>query len=464
MLGFEAIEEGLQNMMQWHRLLSDKRLGKFQVTAQATAEHDRTAFQKDVDRIIFSSAFRRLQDKTQVFPLAQNDYVRTRLTHSLEVSSVGRSLGTLVGKHITTGYHLTHVTPEDFGSIVAAACLAHDIGNPSFGHFGEEAIRDFFSERPIGRTICDQVNDNERQDLCHFEGNAQGFRILTRLQSPDVPGGMQLTHTTLGAFTKYPCTQQYVNSQRIANKKNGLLQADLPYYKEIAAHLGLMPYADNAWARHPLVYLMEAADDICYAIIDIEDAYQVKQVDFHTAYQLLYPLAQQLNIERLPKMQSNSDKLSYLRAKAIGSLVQQVVTTFIQKEKSLLAGNYHNALSDEIPSAKALATLTQYAADNIYNCSAVVQTEIAGYHILGDLLDMFCTAAEDVAATQQKKQSHSKAYSEMLINLLPTRFIGNNRQFEHSCYERTLKIIDYVSGMTDSYAVSLYQQLKGITL
>lgn len=449
-------------MMQWHQLLSDKRLGKTQVTA----EHDRTAFQKDVDRIIFSSAFRRLQDKTQVFPLAQNDYVRTRLTHSLEVSSVGRSLGTLVGKHITTGYNLTHVTPEDFGSIVAAACLAHDIGNPSFGHFGEEAIRDFFVEHPVGREICAKVSDDERRDLYRFEGNAQGFRILTRLQSPDVPGGMQLTYTTLGTFTKYPCTQLHVSDQRIATKKNGLLQVDLPYYEEIAAHLGLIRYADNAWARHPLVYLMEAADDICYAIIDIEDAYQVKQIDFNTAYELLYPLARQLNIERLPNMQSNSDKLSYLRAKAIGSLVQQVVKTFINKEKQILAGDYHKALSDDIASAAELATLTKYAANHIYNCSAVVQTEIAGYHILGDLLEMFCAAAEDIAAAQQdsRHQTDSKAYSQMLINLLPTRFIGDNRQFDTSCYERTLKIIDYVSGMTDSYAVSLYQQLKGITL
>lgn len=441
-------------MMQWHRLLSEQRLGK----AQVTYEHDRTAFQKDVDRIIFSSAFRRLQDKTQVFPLAENDYVRTRLTHSLEVSSVGRSLGTLVGKHITTGYNLTHITPDDFGSIVAAACLAHDIGNPPFGHFGEEAIRDFFTQRPTGQAICNKLSADELCDIRLFEGNAQGFRILTRLQNPDVTGGMQLTYATLGAFTKYPCTQAHINQTRIANKKNGLLQSDLPYFQDIAEHLGLITYAENAWARHPLVYLMEAADDICYAIIDIEDAYQLKQIDYETAKNLLLPLAEQLGLKQLANMQSNSDKLSYLRAKAIGCLVQEAVKAFIDQEKRILAGDYHHALCEDIPSADALSALTTFAAQHIYNCSLVVQTEIAGYRILGDLLELFCGAAEDIAesAAQHRRAS---AFSEMIVNLLPSRFIGENRIFDTRCYERTLNIIDYVSGMTDSYAVTLHQKL-----
>lgn len=444
-------------MMHWHQLLSDKRLGK----AHNTTEHDRTAFQKDVDRIIFSSAFRRLQDKTQVFPLAQNDYVRTRLTHSLEVSSVGRSLGTLVGKHITTGYNLTHLSPDDFGSIVAAACLSHDIGNPPFGHFGEEAIRDFFCNTSTGQTICDNVSETERADLQLFEGNAQGFRIITRLQNPDVEGGMQLTYATLGAFTKYPCTQANINRNRIANKKNGLLQGDLPYFNKIATQLGLIQYADNAWARHPLVFLMEAADDICYAIIDIEDAHQLKQIDFKTAQDLLMPLAKPMGLEQLPKMQSNSDKLSYLRAKAIGSLVQEAVQTFMRKEKAILAGEYHKALCEDIESAKELSALTQFAAKHIYTCQPVVQTEIAGYRILADLLELFCTASEDIAASQQSN-STPKAFNSMLINMLPTRFIGTARQFHENRYERILKVIDYVSGMTDSYAVHLHRRLTGI--
>ncbi len=444
-------------MMQWQQLLSDKRLGKHHVTA----ERDRTAFQKDVDRIIFSSAFRRLQDKTQVFPLAQNDYVRTRLTHSLEVSSVGRSLGTLVGKHITTGYHLTHLTADDFGSIVAAACLAHDIGNPPFGHFGEAAIREFFTERESGQRICAQVSDSQRRDLCHFEGNAQGFRILTRLQNPETVGGMQLTCATLGAFTKYPCVDAHVDKHRIACKKNGLLQSELPFFEVIAEKLGLIRYDQAAWARHPLVFLMEAADDICYAIVDIEDAYQIRQIDFQTAFDLLYPLAVPRQLERLSRMSSQSDKLSYLRAKAIGNLVNQVVETFISREQTILAGDYHHALCEDIPAAEALSALTEYASQHIYTCPLVVQTEVAGYRVLSDLLDMFCTAVEDICASQKEDRA-PKAYSDMLIHLLPTRFIGEMRQFDDSCYERTLKIVDYISGMTDSYAVKLHQQLKGI--
>ncbi|PID57989.1 MAG: deoxyguanosinetriphosphate triphosphohydrolase [Gammaproteobacteria bacterium] len=443
--------------MHWHQLLSDKRLGK-----QRTAtEHDRTAFQKDVDRIIFSSAFRRLQDKTQVFPLAQNDYVRTRLTHSLEVSSVGRSLGTLVGKHITSGYNLTHVSPEDFGSIVAAACLAHDIGNPPFGHFGEAAIRGFFTDHPIGQSICQRVSDSERRDLCRFEGNAQGFRILTRLQNPDVEGGMQLTCATLGAFTKYPCTEANINPQRISCKKNGLLQGDLVFFEAIATQLGLIRYGEQAWARHPLVFLMEAADDICYAIIDIEDAYQIRQIDFQTAYNLLYRLAQPRKLDRLSSISSRSDQLSYLRAKAIGCLVQEAVEVFITKEQDILAGDYHRALCQDIASAEALAALTQYAAKHIYTCPPVVKTELAGYRILGELLAMFCEAIEDIASSQAQNKP-AKPYSEMLINLLPARFIGDKHRLHASCYERTLGIVDYISGMTDSFAVHLHQQLCGV--
>lgn len=445
-------------MMDWHKLLSDKRLGK----ESNELEHDRTAFQKDVDRVIFSSAFRRLQDKTQVFPLAQNDYVRTRLTHSLEVSSVGRSLGTLVGKHIVSGYGLVHLSPEDFGSIVAASCLSHDIGNPPFGHFGEEAIRSFFVKRSIGQSICTKVNDEQRLDLLNFEGNAQGFRILTKLQNPDVSGGMQLTYATLGAFTKYPCTQKNRDTTCIANKKNGLLSDDVTYFSKIANHLGLIAYNEQKWARHPLVFLMEAADDICYAIIDIEDAYQIRQIDFQTAYDLLYPLADgNINHAALKQMQSNSDRLSYLRAKAIGRLVHQAVEVFMDNEKQLLSGHYHHAISQDIAANTELSLLTHYAANHIYNCPTVVEIEMAGYRILGDLLEMFCTAVEEVADATYSAQKAS-AFSEMLINLLPTRFIGTNRQLSPCCYQRTLKVIDYVSGMTDSYAVSLYQKLTGI--
>lgn len=445
-------------MMDWHKLLSDRRLGK----DGQELERERTAFQKDVDRVIFSSAFRRLQDKTQVFPLAKNDYVRTRLTHSLEVSSVGRSLGTLVGKHIVSGYGLVHLSPEDFGSMVAAACLSHDIGNPPFGHFGEEAIRAFFEKRAIGKTICEKVTEAQRQDLLNFEGNAQGFRILTKLQNPEINGGMQLTYATLGAFTKYPCTQKSRDKTRIANKKNGLLLDDVATFSTIAEQLGLVAYDEQTWARHPLVYLMEAADDICYAIIDIEDAYQIRQIDFQVAYDLLYPLADNnINHATLKKMHSKSDQLSYLRAKAIGRLVFQALTVFMDNEKRLLKGDYHHAITQDIAANRELSRLTDYAVKHIYSCPQVVDVEMAGYRILGDLLEMFCTAVEEIADAEYQGGKAS-AFSQMLINLLPTRFIGEERKLSPCCYQRTLKVIDYVSGMTDSYAVSLYQKLTGI--
>ncbi|MBS9777235.1 MAG: deoxyguanosinetriphosphate triphosphohydrolase [Gammaproteobacteria bacterium] len=446
--------------MNWNQLLSENRLGK----VNHSAEIDRTAFQKDVDRIIFSSAFRRLQDKTQVFPLAQNDYVRTRLTHTLEASSVGRSIGTLVGKHITTNYSLGRFNAEDFGSIVAAACLAHDIGNPPFGHFGEEAFRAFFSERDVGKKICETIPKEQQQDLLHFEGNAQGFRILTYLQNPDLNGGMQLTYATLGAFTKYPCTRNNYNKERIASKKNGLLTQDIPVFTNIAECLGLIQYSQNSWARHPLVYLMEAADDICYAIIDIEDAYQIKQISFEQAYSLLIPLATNINSQKLNNIQSKSDKISYLRANAIGNLIQQAVKVFILQEQSILEGSYHRAISEDIASSQELAELTKYASNHIYNCNAVVETEMAGYRIIGDLMELYCKASEDVATSQHNKNHKATAASSMLINLLPTRFIGNNRIFSSCTYQRTLKIIDYISGMTDSYAVSLYKKLTGISI
>ncbi|MBS9783398.1 MAG: hypothetical protein KGV46_02470, partial [Pasteurella sp.] len=235
-------------------------------------------------------------------------------------------------------------------------------------------------------------------------------------------------------------------------------------FTDVADELGLISLADNAWVRHPLVYLMEAADDICYAIIDIEDAHQIKQLSFDKAYELLRPLASTASQETLDSMQSNSDKLSYLRAKAIGALVQEAVTVFIGNERTFLAGEYNKAIADNIPSAEPLKALTDYAAKNIYNCAGVVETQMAGYRILGDLLEIFCQAVEDVAESQHNKTHKAKAVSNMALNLLPTRFIGKDRQFSQCPYERTLKIVDYISGMTDSYAVSLYKKMMGISI
>lgn len=445
-------------MMHWQNLLQDTRAG----TRQKTFEPERSAFQKDVDRIIFSSAFRRLQDKTQVFPLAQNDYVRTRLTHSLEVSSVGRSLGTLVGKAIIDRHQLT-ISAEEIGSITAAACLAHDIGNPPFGHFGESAIRDFFHQREIGQAILAKLPADKAKDLALFEGNAQGFRILTSLQNPGIAGGMQLTYATLGAFMKYPQTVIQIPQQQqtVAQKKNGFFLSEAAIFNQIARSLQIPQYADGGFMRHPLVYLMEAADDICYAIIDIEDAYQARVIDFQTAFDLLYPLANNAKNKRRMRLQQRrkSDQLSELRAKAIGTLINEVVTLFLENETALLAGDYPYALSTQIPLAQPLLALTDFAAEHIYTCQAAVEIELAGYRILGDLLDMFCSMAEDLAVHGK----NAGAYSKMLKHLFPERFFAVEN-FMTDPYARTRSVIDYVSGMTDSYAVRIHQRLMGVQL
>lgn len=442
--------------MNWQTLLSAQRLGK----VVSKHEQFRSPYQKDLDRITFSSSFRRLQDKTQVFPLAQNDYVRTRLTHSLEVSCVGRSIAAQVGAEVIKKYALPNVTPGDFSDIVAASCLAHDIGNPPFGHFGEEAIRAFFAENPVGMSMCDDMSEDERKDLLNFEGNAQGFRIITKLQNPQANGGLQLTFASLGAFIKYPCTAKHMNKSHIRSKKNGVFIDDLAHFRHIAETLGLRQFDQDCYARHPLTYLMEAADDICYGIIDIEDAYQVKQIDYDSAYGLLKPLAGEIDDAYFARINSRSDELSYLRAKAIGNLIQQCVTVFMRNETVILTGECQRAIADMIPAKAELRALTKFAAANIYGCPAVVKTEIAGYKILGDLLELFCDAVNDYA-----KSPRPKPLSEMVLNLIPPRFLDAETKLpSDSAYQRALGLCDYISGMTDSYAVSLHRQLKGYTI
>ncbi len=443
----------MSQSMEWSRLLSPQRASQ----TASNLSTERSPFQKDVDRLVFSSAFRRLQDKTQVFPLAKNDYVRTRLTHSLEVSCVGRSLATKVGAEVIKNHQLDN-NVDDFGNIVNAACLAHDIGNPPFGHFGEEAFRAFFKERAIGQQICQQLSEAERLDFLNFEGNAQGFRVVSKLQNPEAVGGMRLTYATLGAASKYPCTSSKIDRQHISTKKYGVFQADFQHYQMVANNLSLIQLGEHQWCRHPLAYLMEAADDICYGIIDIEDAHQVREINYQQALTLLKPLAGDIDEYYLKNTNSNSEIISYLRAKAIGCLVQEVVECFLANEAEILKGQLNRPLADLIPSNKQLKELTKFASQHIYNCESVVSTEMAGYRIIGDLLEMFCEANEDIATNGRAASTASR----MLINMLPARFLGKDQQPDPNPYLRSLAICDYISGMTDSFAVSLYQRLTGI--
>lgn len=442
-------------MMIWEHLFSTTRIGQ----AAQPEPSVRSEFQRDGDRILFSAAFRRMQDKTQVFPLERNDYVRTRLTHSLEVSCVGRSLGSSIGETLLQKYpklRERNLHAADLGDIVAAACLAHDLGNPPFGHSGEQALRHFFTSEQ-GITILNALNlsDAERADLCTIEGNAQGFRITNRLESPDNKGGLRLTATTLAAAAKYPTTA--AAQPTTPYKKNGVYQDDLEDYTAVFSALSLPQIAQDTWQRHPLSFLMEAADDICYLIADIEDAYQIGQVPFTTAYDLLGELAAHLiDRPRLQHMQSKSDQLAYLRAKAIGRLVKETIDTFWDNETALLDGRHHRALLMDIPSAEKLQALRDYAVKNIYNCRPVLEIQIAGHRVLNGLIEIFCTAAMQV----YRLGEHTPRHDKMIFTLLPSRY----RRHAQTPYQQLLAINDYITGMTDSYAVALYKKLTGISL
>ncbi|MDQ2695601.1 MAG: deoxyguanosinetriphosphate triphosphohydrolase [Pseudomonadota bacterium] len=445
--------------MDWNRLLSRARLGW---TGRRGPSAARTDFQRDFDRIVFSSAFRRLQDKTQVFPLSESDYVRTRLTHSLEVSCVGRTLGTKVGDSMIRRHGLDGVYPQDFGAIVAAACLAHDIGNPPFGHSGEDAIRLWFETSATGQAVLADLAAARQADFLRFEGNAQGFRLICRLQSPANRGGLQLTCATLGAFTKYPRGAWLEETlEGVAFQKFGYVQADAALFAEVAEQLGLPPVATGAWCRHPLAYLVEAADDICYRIIDIEDAFRMNELPFAEVRDLLLPLATDEDVERrLAGIDEPKEKIEFLRAKAIGGVIDQVHQAFVDREEDILAGRLRDGLLDHIPAAGPMRALRRCGEDKVYVARPVVEVEAAGFEVLGGLLEVFVTAVNDVA----RRGSRASARSRMVIYLIPEQFLGPGRQPDPDLYQRLLRITDFVSGMTDSYAVTLFKKLTGISL
>jgi dGTPase len=448
-------------VMQWQQLFNRKRLGQDQA---ANERLTRTAFQKDFDRIVFSSAFRRLQDKTQVFPLAQSDYVRTRLTHSLEASCVGRSLGTDVGQRLIDAdpalQQVFH--PSEMGAIVAAACLAHDIGNPPFGHSGEDAISHWFRESPKGREVIAQLQQEQAcaADFLQFEGNAQGFRILSRLEHPESRGGMQLTCPTLAAFTKYPRSA----GENRRWKKHGFFAEDAELFAEAAEQLGLLRDGQT-YARHPLAFLVEAADDICYHVIDIEDGYRMKLLDFSQTCSLLSAVCDPTpDLEfRLRQMQDRPlSAVQYLRARAIGSLVTETVEAFIANLTGILEGTFNQPLAQIIPHRAEFTQLVEIAARQVYCEREVVLVETAGFNVLGKLIETFLQSINDLATGQL----HSSHQSRIVWKLFPKTFIGGDRSEpgELSLYKRVIAVTDYVSSLSDRNAVSLFKRLTGISL
>jgi dGTPase len=447
--------------MDWNRLLSHKRLGR---VGGRDAGPARTEFQRDADRIVFCSAFRRMQDKTQVFPLSQIDYVRTRLTHSLEASSVGRTLGTLVGERVIARHGLAGLEASDFGAIVAAACLAHDIGNPPFGHSGEDSIRHWFTAYEAGRDLIASLEGSRREDFLRFEGNAQGFRILTRLQNPDNQGGLQLTCATLATFAKYPRESAGCGEGRggVAGEKFSFFQADGDFFREVAEEVGLIPLGDGqAWCRHPLAYLVEAADDICYRVIDIEDGFRLGYLDWAEVRDLFDPVIDDPAVmRRLERIRGNKERVEYLRARAISTAIGQVADAFMANEDRILTGHFNGELLEHTPLARPMAHLLAVAKERIYSVRDVVEIAAAGFRVLGGLLDAFVPAVCEVAARGTDASPHAR----MLYQLVPRQFIGPDRHPHEDPYIRLLRMTDFVAGMTDSYAVGLYKKITGISL
>lgn len=448
-------------MMQWERLLSPARLGKLDAES---LQAQRSPFQRDYDRIVFSSAFRRLQDKTQVFPLAESDYVRTRLTHSLEAGCVGRSLGTAIGAHIVERHGLKHVHPSHIGDVVAAACLAHDIGNPPFGHSGEDAIQHWFATSPVAERLYAELKETPGHyaDFQRFEGNAQGFRILTRLQMPDNRGGLQLTCATLGAFAKYPGLShppRDPKDRRASTKKFSFFHAEADLFAEVAERTGLLPRT-SGWCRHPLALVVEAADDICYRLIDFEDGVRLRLVSYEEASEAFAEvIGTRKHLEIATRMRGDDERIEFLRAVAVGKALEQVTAVFVDNEEAILSGKFEQPLIQFAAIAEPMEAIISRSRKTLYANPRGLEIEAAGFEVIGGLLDLFVEAVEAMATGGKVAPRWRN-----LLELVPEPFVGSNRKPAPDAYTRLLRMTDYISGMTDSYAVSLYRKLRGISL
>ena len=443
-------------MMNWQQRISNKRLG--QEHRHPERHDDRTEFKRDYDRLIFSAPFRRLQNKTQVFPLPGSVFVHNRLTHSLEVASVGMSLGNdIVQQLIRRHPELANGLFMEIGQIVASACLAHDMGNPPFGHSGEKAIQSFFTEG-AGRSLETEVSPQFWSDITHFEGNANAFRLLTHQFQGRRPGGFVMTYSTLASIVKYPF------SSTAAGKKGkfGFFDSERGSFVQIARELGLIrKSAENEplrYARHPLVYLVEAADDICYEIMDIEDAHKLKIISYEDTARLLLSFFDE-NTRRLIHQRvidegvtDPNEKVVYLRARVIGLLESECVRVFCDHEDEILSGTFEGSLISHIsPMAQeAYRQCSQLSVERIYRSKPVLDVELSGYQIIQTLMEQFIEAAVHP----------DRFYSRQLIGRVSSQYHISAPDLE----TRLMAVIDYISGMTDVYALDEYQKISGISL
>tara|TARA_R110002049_G_scaffold65035_1_gene170914 strand:- start:34309 stop:35649 length:1341 start_codon:yes stop_codon:yes gene_type:complete len=444
--------------MNWEQLLSLKRFGDTKERLRKEQDETRLGFEVDYDRIIFSSEFRSLQDKTQVIPLSQTDFVHTRLTHSLEVSVVGRSLGRRVGQKLLEKHpHLQSVHGyqiNDFGAIVAAAALAHDIGNPPFGHSGEKAIGEFFKTGK-GKTFKNQLTEKEYQDLCDFEGNANGFKILTETRAGR-PGGLRLSYATLGAFTKYPKESLPKKpTKHIADKKYGFFQSEKDAFVEVANTLGLIKRSENhvSFSRHPLAFLVEAADDICYTIIDFEDGINLGLIQEEFALEYLSKIIRSnIKPENYYALSNKEDRIGYLRALAIGNLINEAVDIFMEHEDAILKGDFDCALLDKSKYDAQIKDIIKISIEKVYQSTEVVDKEIAGYGVINTLLDTYTDAVNNGF-------NHTTSnYDKLILKALPKTI----KTDDASLYNRLSSVCYYVSLLSDSKAILDYKKIKGI--
>ena len=439
--------------MNWEQLLSLQRYGDKTKRLRKEQDETRLGFEVDYDRIVFSAAFRSLQDKTQVIPFSKTDFVHTRLTHSLEVSVVARSIGRLAGKAILEKHpHLSEIhayQSNDFGAIVAAAALAHDIGNPPFGHSGEKAIGHFFSDGS-GAGYKAELNALEYEDLCKFEGNANGFKIVSQSME-GAPGGLRLSAATLGAYMKYPkASLPHKPTQHVADKKFGFYQAQATDFSMLAQDLGLAS-TKGTYFRHPLAYLVEAADDICYTIIDFEDGINLGWISESYALEYLINLVKDsIDKKTYASLKHTPQRMSYLRALAINSLIKDAVAIFLKNEEAILSGSFPHALLDKSKYAAQIDDIISLSVEKVYHSPEVLQKEIVGYKVITTLLDAFTTAAV------HEFKGEADAYDQLILRLVPkgTPFLSD------SLYDTLLNATCYVASLSDGKAMELSKKMK----
>ena len=446
-------------MMDWNTLLSAHRYHPGS-PASLFHSHDRSQFQRDYDRLIFSSPFRRLQNKTQVFPLPGNIFVHNRLTHSLEVASVGRSLGNKIAQFIKQ-QNVPIDNPElleEIGTIVSSACLAHDLGNPPFGHSGEEAISYFFSEGE-GMYFKKLLSDEEWADLSHFEGNANAFRLLTHSFNGRRPGGYTMTYTTLASIVKYP----FESKASAKGYKYGFFQSEKEIFQQVAEELGIRRISENPlqYVRHPLVFLVEAADDICYQIMDIEDPHKMRILSYDETTNILENFYDKNEdkedlkiIARTFKVVTDkNERIAFLRAGIINKLINACADIFCQNYETIMMGEFKSSLIKNLTGTNKMAydKCTELAYSRIYHTNIVTQIQIAGFKILGTILKEYTDAV-------LKPETY---YARNILSVMPEQYQVSK---DDSMYTKIQTVVDYVSGMTDSYALNLYRKIKGIEL